>query len=74
MKNRSKKMCGHGVFVNQRSEDCSLHTVMFVTLFFKGILSEERKLKLQCPKRYGIRPTDSRHTKLCFCFFVLIVV
>ena len=28
----SKKMCGHGMFVNQRSEDCSLHTVMFVTL------------------------------------------
>ena len=43
--NRSRKMCGHGVFVNQRSEDCSLHTVMLVTLFFKGILSEERKLK-----------------------------
>ena len=68
MKNRSKKMCGHGEFVNQRSEDCSLHTVMFVTLVFKGILSEERKLKLQCPKRYGIRPTDSRHTKLCVMY------
>ena len=27
MKDRTKKMCGNEVSVNQRSEDCSLHVV-----------------------------------------------
>ena len=36
MKDRSKKMCGHGVSViNQRSEDCSLHIVCDFLFYYR---------------------------------------
>ena len=58
MKDRSKKMCGHGVSVNQRSDVCLLHIVCD----FGYPCSKKVNMALQCPKSYGIRSTYERHT------------
>ena len=59
MKDRSKKMCGHGVSV--------IKEAMFVCyfLFYGYPCSKQENMVLQCPKSDGIRPTNDRHTSLC---------
>ena len=64
MKDRSKKMCGHGVSANQRSDVCLLHIVCDF-LFYGYTCSKEENMMLQCPENYEIRPTNDRHTSLC---------
>ena len=58
MKNCSKKMCGHGVSVKQRSEDCSSHIVSDFLICGYPCATKEN-VTLQCPKRYGIWPTSA---------------
>ena len=41
MKDRLKKMCGHGVSVNQRNEDCSSYIVC--DFLFLGTLVRREK-------------------------------
>ena len=49
MKDRSKKLCGHRVSVNQGSKDCSLRIVCdFFVLWMP--LYEERKHDVKVPK------------------------
>ena len=57
MKDRSKKMCAHGVSVNQRSDVCLLHIVCDF-LFYGYPCSKKEYMALQCPEIYGIRPTN----------------
>ena len=65
MKGRSKKMCGHVVSENQRSDVCLLHIVCDF-LFYGYHCSKKENMALQCPENYGIRPINDRHTRLCF--------
>ena len=68
MKDRSKKMCGHGVSVNQRSDVCYLHFVC--DFMFNGYpCSKQENIVFQCPKSDGIWPTYDRHTSL----YILLV-
>ena len=55
----------HGVSVNQRSEDCSLHTVCDFFLFYGYPCNKRENITLQSPTSYGIRLTSDRHTSLC---------
>ena len=64
MKGRSKKMCGHGVSENQRSDVCEFDTVCDF-LFYGFPCSKKENMALQCPESYGILPTNDRHTSLC---------
>ena len=64
MKDRSKKMGGHWVSVNQRSVVCYLHFVCDF-LFYGYPCLMKKNMALQCPESYGIRPTNDRHTSLC---------
>ena len=64
MKDRSKKMCGHGVSVNQRSEVCYLHIVCDFLLYGYPC-SKKVYIALQYPESYGIKPTNDRYTSLC---------
>ena len=64
MKGRSKKMCGRGVSVNQRSDVCKLHIVCDF-LFYGYPCSKKKNMALQCPESYGIWPTNDKHTSLC---------
>ena len=57
MKDRSQKICGHVVYVNQRNEDCSFHIlcgffcVFFVLFFWGGYpCMEGENMTLQCRK------------------------
>ena len=52
MKDRSKKMCGHGVSANQRSDVCQLRSVCGF-LFYWYPCSKEENMVLQCPERGG---------------------
>ena len=63
MKDRLKKICGHGVSVNQRFEDCSLYMYIVCGFMYYGYPCLEREnMTLQRPKNYGIRQTNDRHT------------
>ena len=54
MKGRSKKMCGHGMSVNQRSNVCQLH--IDSDFLFNGYpCSKKENMALQCLESYGIR-------------------
>ena len=64
MKDRSKKMYGHEMSVNQRSDVCLLHIICDF-LFYGYPCSKKEKMAFQCPESYVIRPTNGRHTSLC---------
>ena len=64
MKDCSKKMCGHGVSVNQINVVCLLHIVCDF-LFYGYPCSKKENMALQCPESYGIRPTNDRQSSLC---------
>ena len=60
MKDRSKKMCGHGVSVNQRIDVCLLHNGC--DFLFNGYpCSKKVYMALQAAESYEIRPTNDRH-------------
>ena len=64
MKGRSKKMCRHGVSVNQGSDICKLHIVCGFLLYGYPC-SKKENMALQCPESYGNQPTNDRHTSQC---------
>ena len=57
VKGRLKKICGHGVSVNERSDVCLLHIVC-VFLFYWYPCSKKENMTLQCLESYGIQPTN----------------
>ena len=63
MKDRSKKMCGHGVSVIQISDISLLHIVCDF-LFYGYPCSKKENMASQCLESCGIRPTNDRHTSL----------
>ena len=63
MKGCSKKKCGHGVSVNQKSDVSKFHIVCDF-LFYGYPYSEKENMALQCLESYGIRPTNDRYTVL----------
>ena len=63
MKDRSKKMFGHGMSVDQRSDVCLLQFVCDF-LFYGYPCSKKEIMALLCPESFGIRPTNERHTSL----------
>ena len=73
MKGLSKKMCGHGVSVNQSSDVYYLHIVCDL-LFYGYHCSKKETMALQCPESYGIRPTNDRHTSQLSCKFEMHIL
>ena len=52
VKDRSKKLCGHGASVNQRSEVCFL-LIVCDFLFYGYPCSKKENVALPCPESYG---------------------